>query len=68
MMDTGEGNLESACPTAPRPGMAVKTGTAAPRSYRRTILALMPGNPVPDRLREPAEWTGLAGHEEPVGS
>jgi NADH-quinone oxidoreductase subunit G len=60
MVETGEGTLEAACSTAPRPGMTVKTNTEELQCHRRTILKLMLENPVPDRLRELAEWLGLA--------
>ncbi|MDR1230772.1 MAG: (2Fe-2S)-binding protein [Spirochaetaceae bacterium] len=63
MVETGEGTLEPACSTAPRPGMAVKTDTEELRTCRRTILKLLLANPVPDKLRELAEWCGGINNE-----
>jgi NADH-quinone oxidoreductase subunit G len=60
MVETGEGVLEPACSTAPRPGMTVKTNTDKLRRHRRTIIKLLLANPVPDKLRELAEWMGIS--------
>jgi NADH-quinone oxidoreductase subunit G len=60
MVETDEGILEFACSIEPRDGMNIKTKTDQLQSYRRNILKLMLANPVPDRLRELAEWMGLA--------
>jgi NADH-quinone oxidoreductase subunit G len=60
MVDTGDGTLEAACSTVPRAGMNIKTNTEELQRHRRTILNLMLKNPVPDKLRELAEWMGIA--------
>jgi NADH-quinone oxidoreductase subunit G len=60
MVETCEGTLEFACSTAPRHGMDIRTNTEELQSYRRNIIRLMLGNPVPDRLRELAEWVGIS--------
>jgi NADH-quinone oxidoreductase subunit G len=65
MVETGEGVLEPACSTAPRPGMTVKTDTEELLLCRRTILKLMLDNPVPDRLRELADCP--CGGRNPAG-
>ncbi|MDR1363012.1 MAG: (2Fe-2S)-binding protein [Spirochaetaceae bacterium] len=59
MVETGDGALVAACSTEPREGMTIKTNTEELKGHRRTILKLMLENPVPDRLRELAEWMGV---------
>jgi NADH-quinone oxidoreductase subunit G len=59
MVETGEGVLEPACSTVPRPGMTVKTDTEELWACRWTILKLLLANPVPDKLRELADWIGI---------
>jgi NADH-quinone oxidoreductase subunit G len=60
MVETGEGGLEFACSTPPRPGLTIRTNTPEILVYRRVILKLMLANPVPDRLRELAECLGVS--------
>ncbi|MDR1302236.1 MAG: (2Fe-2S)-binding protein [Treponema sp.] len=59
MVETQDGTLEFACSTPPRAGMNIKTNTEELQRYRRVILELLLANPVPDRLRELAEWLGV---------
>lgn len=60
MVETREGALEFACSTPPRAGLHIKTDTPEIARYRRVILGLLLARPLPDRLRELAEWLGLA--------
>jgi NADH-quinone oxidoreductase subunit G len=59
MVETAEGTLEFACSTPPRPGLRIKTDTPEITRYRRVILDLLLARPLPDRLRELAEWLAL---------
>jgi NADH-quinone oxidoreductase subunit F len=44
-------------------GLGPATNTEALQRYRRVILSLLWANPIPDRLRELAEWLGIASEE-----
>lgn len=59
MVETQEGTWEFACSTPPRSGMNIKTNTPEIEQHRRVLLGLLLANPVPDRLRELAEWLGI---------
>ena len=59
MVETEEGVLEFACSTPPRRGLCIKTNTPEIARHRRVILGLLLAQPLPDRLRELAEWLGL---------
>jgi NADH-quinone oxidoreductase subunit G len=59
MVETGDGVLAAACSTEPRDGMVIRTNTEELQAHRRTILKLLLANPVPDKLRELAEWMGV---------
>lgn len=59
MVETDVGEMEFACSTPPRAGMNIKTDTEEIQRCRRVILRLLLANPVPDRLRELADWLGV---------